>query len=149
MCKKALKAEEGKTAFKNVQNIYKEFEVLQRMSHPSICKCIGMNTQEKINNKTADQFDEGEIKIKNHRKSTTSKAGAQKTTIAIFLKYHPMNLRECLEDNILNNTLKAKLSVEVAFGMLHIHENGMIHRDLKLENVMVNYMTLDWPMSTR
>lgn len=60
-----------------------------------------------------------------------------------------MNLRECLEDNILNNTLKAKLSVEVAFGMLHIDENGMIHRDLKLENVMVNYMTLDSPMSTR
>ena len=49
MCKKVLKAEEGKTTFKNVQNIYKEFEVLQRMSHPSICKCIGMNTQEKIN----------------------------------------------------------------------------------------------------
>ena len=33
--------------------------------------------------------------------------------------------------------MKTKLAVEVAFGMLHIHENGMIHRDLKFENVML------------
>lgn len=48
-----------------------------------------------------------------------------------------MNLRQCLEEGNLNNTLKTKLAVEVAFGMLHIHENGMIHRDSKIESVML------------
>ncbi|KAK8888329.1 hypothetical protein M9Y10_039396 [Tritrichomonas musculus] len=141
LCKKVLKAEEGKTTFKDVQNIYKEFEVLVRMSHPSICKCIGMNPQEKLNNNEDDKkdnSDDEEIAIKS--KFSPKTESKPNTTIAIFLKYHPMNLRECLERDILNNTLKAKLVVEIAFGMLHIHEHGMIHRDLKLENVMINYI---------
>lgn len=37
MCKKVLKVEEDKTTFK-------EFEVLQQLPHPSICKCIKMTT---------------------------------------------------------------------------------------------------------
>ena len=151
MCKKVLKAEEGATTFKDFQNIYKEFEVLQQLSHPSICKSIGMNPQEEVKTEkksSKEEFaqyeeddEEEEFKIKSNKKSSSSsKENKKKTTIAIFLKYHPMNLKECLERDILSNTLKAKLVVEIAFGMLHIHDNGMIHRDLKLENVMVNYI---------
>ena len=144
LCKKVLKAEEGRTTFNDFRNIYKEFEVLAGMNHPSICKCVGLNPQEKLNDDDKDtneeDEDEDEIEIKSKFTPGSTNKDKSKTTIAIFLKFHPMNLRECLERDILNNTLKAKLVVEIAFGMLHIHEHGMIHRDLKLENVMVNYI---------
>lgn len=39
---------------------------------------------------------------------------------------------------MISNTLKARIAVEVAFGMKHIHSLGMMHRDLKLENIMMN-----------
>ena len=38
----------------------------------------------------------------------------------------------------MNNTLKMKIAVEIAFGMQYLHSIGMIHRDLKIENVMLN-----------
>ena len=140
LCKKVLKAEEGRTTFNDFRNIYKEFEVLAGMNHPSICKCVGMNPQEKLNDNDKDTNEEDEIEIKSEFASGSTTERKSKTTIAIFLKFHPLNLRQCLERDILNNTLKAKLAVEIGFGMLHIHEHGMIHRDLKLENVMVNYI---------
>lgn len=94
------------------------------MNHPSICKCIDYK-------KDSEEDDD---------KHGINKNFTPGSTVSIFLKFHPMNLRECLERNILNNTLKAKLAVEIGFGMLHIHDSGMIHRDLKLENVTVNYI---------
>ena len=42
------------------------------------------------------------------------------------------------ENKLLSNTLKVRISIEVAFGMSHIHWHRMIHRDLKLENIMMN-----------
>lgn len=39
-----------------------------------------------------------------------------------------------------NNTMKIKIAIEVAFGMLHLHNMGLMHRDLKIENIMLNYI---------
>ncbi|KAK8887744.1 hypothetical protein M9Y10_038798 [Tritrichomonas musculus] len=39
---------------------------------------------------------------------------------------------------MLTSTLKAKVAVEVAFAMLHLHTLGMMHRDLKIESIMMN-----------
>ena len=122
MCKKVSKYEEGQTSFKNMQNIIKEFEVLCRIDHPSLCKAIGINMQEKY---PADNS------YNDNEENPT-------TTIAIFIDFQPYKLKDCLEQKILNNTLKAKIAVEVCFGMSYIHRLGMIHRDLKIENIMLN-----------
>lgn len=45
MCKNIIKKDKD-TTFKNLQNAYKEFEILQFINHPCICKSIGINTQE-------------------------------------------------------------------------------------------------------
>ena len=55
------------------------------------------------------------------------------------MEFVPYKIQECLEKGIINNTLKVRISIEVAFGMAHIHNLGMMHRDLKLENIMLNY----------
>lgn len=113
MCKKVIKLKE-ETAFKNVQNAIKEFEFLVSFHHPCICQAIGLNTSEKVKGKK-DQ-----------------------TTIAIYLEYYKYNLKNFLRETIINNTIKARIAVEVAFAMSFIHKHNMIHRDLKAENIMLN-----------
>ncbi|KAK8876221.1 hypothetical protein M9Y10_006412 [Tritrichomonas musculus] len=47
MRKKVLKIEDN-IPMKDVQNTYKEFEVIYSMKHPCICKAIGFNPQDEI-----------------------------------------------------------------------------------------------------
>lgn len=110
MLKKVLKPEE-KIQFKDLQNTIKEFEVLHQINHPCICKTFGMNIQEGF----------GDLK-----------------TIAIFLEFLDFDLKMCLDKNILSNSMKVKIAVEVASGMSYLHKHGMIHRDLNIDNIMLN-----------
>ena len=47
ICKKVIKIKDGKE-FKTAQNAVKEFEVMLSLDHPCICKAIGYNTSEKV-----------------------------------------------------------------------------------------------------
>lgn len=149
MCKKVLKAiDEKEKIFKKIQNSIKEFEALQHLHHPSICEALGLNMQEKIkdndsinNKRTKEQkkeegTDDYDIE---YDESDEEQNKEEKTTIALFIEYLPYKLKEVLEKNMLNNTLKVRVAVEIAFGMSHIHSHNMMHRDLKIENIMLNY----------
>jgi len=43
-----------------------------------------------------------------------------------YLQHHPISLRKALE-----------IILEIAYALCHLHTHGIIHRDLKLENVLV------------
>ena len=60
------------------------------------------------------------------------------TTIALFLEYCPNSLKFFIENKKLDNTLKTNIAVEIAHAMLFIHNKGLIHRDLKIENIMLD-----------
>ena len=47
MCKKVLKYNKGQIKIKDAKNALKEFELLHNLSHPCICKAIGINISEK------------------------------------------------------------------------------------------------------
>lgn len=47
ICKKVIKIKDGKE-FKTARNAVKEFEVMHSLDHPCICKAIGYNTSEKV-----------------------------------------------------------------------------------------------------
>ena len=94
----------------------KEIEVLQNDSHPCICEMIGVNIQEKCNDSDNDEY----------------------TTAAFFFKYLPYSLKELIENNTLNNTLKTRIAVEIAFGMSFIHKQKQIHRNLCVDNIRLN-----------
>ena len=151
MCKKVLKTDDKQVSFDKFRNSLKEFEALISLDHPCICKAVGVNIQEKVeNNKKSsrksgtegrDDPDDVEYESDNDDddEDDNKEKKQEKTTVALFTEFLPYKLKDSLEKGIINNTLKVRVAVEVAFGMNCIHERGMMHRDLKIENVMLNY----------
>lgn len=56
----------------------------------------------------------------------------------MYLEFLPISLKECLNENVLNNTLKVRIAIEVSHALNFIHNQKMIHRDVKIENIMLN-----------
>ena len=119
MCKKVLKYKEGQTTIKDAKRAIQEFHILYNISHPCICKALGINISEKM-----------ELVNKKGEKQEI-------TTIAIFLEYIEYGLNEFLKAEI-NNTLKVRIILDIVHAMNYLHKHGMIHRDLKIENIMLN-----------
>ncbi|KAK8841617.1 hypothetical protein M9Y10_027242 [Tritrichomonas musculus] len=117
MCKKVIKEVSDDRAFKALKNAVKEIEVSGAVRHPCICDLLGYNTQERL---------------------PVFGKESEKTTVALFFELLPYSVKEVASKNLLSNTLKVRIAVEVAFGMSHLHSRGMMHRDLKLENIMMN-----------
>ena len=117
MCKKAIKEVSDDRAFKTLQDALKEIYVSQTVHHPCICDLLGYNTKERLPAIGKEE---------------------EKTIVALFFELLPYSVKEVASKNLLSNTLKVRIAVEVAFGMSHLHSRGMMHRDLKLENIMMN-----------
>lgn len=118
MCKKVLKYREDQTTIKDVQNAVKEFEVLYRISHPCICKSIGIKIQENV--------------------GLDKEEGEEITTVAIFLEYVDYKLTDFLKSKMFNNSSKILIVLDVVHALNYIHKHRIIYRDLKNENIMLN-----------
>lgn len=117
MCKKVIYLDKNEFSFKEMRNAMKEFEILHVMNHPCICQAIGINTSEVIKNEESEE----EI-----------------TTIALFLEFIDYKLKDLMTKNYLNNTLKARIVLEIAHAMNYLYKLGHIHRDLNADNIMLN-----------
>ena len=113
---KVLKIE-GAT-IEDVKNAQKEFQVLHSLHHPCICRSIAINPTKVLSKKTQTKD--------------------EVTTVALFIEFIDFTLKDCLAKDIVRNTLKARIVVEISHGMKYIHSKKMIYRDLKIDNIMLN-----------
>lgn len=118
MCKKVIKYKNGQSTIKDVQRTMNEFQIMYFTSHPCICKALGINLSENI-----------EIVVDGNKENVT--------TAALFLEYLKFNLSDVLKMKV-DNTFKTKVALDIAHAMNFIHKRGMMHRDLKIENIMLN-----------
>ncbi|KAK8837408.1 hypothetical protein M9Y10_036842 [Tritrichomonas musculus] len=119
ICKKVVKDCGDENAFKTLKNSLKELEVGMNAHHPCICEALGYNTNEAL-------------------PGTAQEDQEEKTTIALFFELLPFSIESVIKKGLMSNTLKVRIAVEVAFGMSYLHSHGMMHRDLKLGNIMMN-----------
>lgn len=55
----------------------------------------------------------------------------------LFLEFMEQNLKDYIVTNP-SHTLKARIAVEIASGMMHLHRLGMVHGNLRVDNIMLN-----------
>lgn len=63
--------------------------------------------------------------------------GDKETPPAILLEYCPKNLFTVIKNNELSNVEIACVMYEIAEGMKYLHNNNVIHRDLKPGNILI------------
>ncbi|KAK8890323.1 hypothetical protein M9Y10_035096 [Tritrichomonas musculus] len=132
ICKKVLKIDEHR-------GIFNKFENFIYLNHPCICQAYGFNMDEKVNinsdNKIATLKESNEnieeIKYLNETRPVS--------TSALFMEFLPYKLKNAIIKGILNNTLKTRIAVEIAFGLSFIHQQEMNYQNLTVESVMLNY----------
>lgn len=116
ICKKVLKIDKTKATLKDYDDSVQEFEKLCSLHHPCLCDAIGINNSETV--KTANDN--------------------ETTTIALFFEYCPNSIKTLLDNEMIDNTLKTKIVIEIAHALLFVHNHGLIHRDLTFDNVLLN-----------
>ncbi|ELP91904.1 serine-threonine protein kinase, putative [Entamoeba invadens IP1] len=59
-------------------------------------------------------------------------------SISLVIEFCPLgSLKKFLKENFASNLLKLRFCLDVAKGMLYLHSNNVIHRDLKPDNCLV------------
>ena len=66
--------------------------------------------------------------------------GRRRKTRCIIMPFYEMNLRDYLRMNFTQLTVKEKLNFihDIACGLLFLFENGVVHRDMKLDNLLID-----------
>ena len=105
-----------KTGFAEQKRATDEYFLLYNLDHPSICRAVAANPVETIKNVDNENV----------------------TTFAMFTEFIENNLKDCLDNKMLDNTTKTKIVVEIAHGMSYIHKKGLIFRSLNIDSIRLN-----------
>ena len=91
--------------------INREIGILMRLQHPNIIQFIGYSLKD----------------FKGNDNVTLIMTLAEKGSLSTVLQ----NVQHGLADPIYDNTIRQKILIGIARGMMYLHKNHVIHRDLK------------------
>ncbi|KAK8850059.1 hypothetical protein M9Y10_018170 [Tritrichomonas musculus] len=94
--------------FDKVKNLYSEYEILFQLSHPNIVKAYGFYLGDKTHNP------------------------------ALLLEYCKFNLDKVIKMKALKDFELVGVIYEICSAMKYVHAHKIIHRDLKMTNILVN-----------
>ena len=103
---------------KNRQMINREILIMIRCKHPTIINFYGYSYKNFFN----------------QNKITIYMEIAENGSLADVLK----KVRQGLADHRYTNTIRQIILIGIAYGMMHLHRNHVIHCDLKPENVLLD-----------
>ncbi|KAK8839529.1 hypothetical protein M9Y10_031888 [Tritrichomonas musculus] len=98
--------------------INQEIGIMIRCKHPTIIKFYGFSSKDFVDQQNVTIFMEF----------------AEKGSLADYLD----KSRKGLSDVLFDNTVRQIILVGIARGMMHLHQNGVIHRDLKPGNILLD-----------
>lgn len=129
--KKIIKENENLRSETYLSNAVRRFKILHAINHPCIIRAIAINTNERITNEEMNKNEPRHSK-KDHRSRKIQ------VTTAFYFEYLEFSLKEVIHEHFLSNTLKARIAIEVASGISHLHHRGMIIHDLNPNRIKLN-----------
>lgn len=109
ICKKVIKYKSSQITDKDVQKVLQKYNDIYSTNHLCLCQAYGISTSSE----------------------------KQLTTVSLYYEYIEYGMNDLLSVRI-NNTMKTKIVIDIVHAMSFLHKKGMMHRDLKVENVMFN-----------
>lgn len=110
----ALKSLYPSSDFDHEKYINREINIMIRLNHPSVIKFYGYS------------IDDDDVSILMQY--------AQKGSLLSILKL----IRSGKEVPGYDNTVRQKILIGIARGMMHLHKNNLVHRDIKPDNIMLD-----------
>ena len=94
--------------FNGIKQFMKEFELLRYIKHPSVVNVYGFSISD------------------------------ENSFSSIYFEYLPITLNQAMQTSLFTNTLKTKVVIEICSGLDYIHDCGIIHCDIKDENILLS-----------
>lgn len=133
--------------FQGIKHFIAEFELLQYLNHPCTATVYGFEMGTDDQHPCAIYFDVLQVSLMSAISASDTLAQTLSSSLSTSSSIPSMSSNSLPKDSsrfystghrLFTNSLRARCLVEICCGMEYVHACGIIHRDLKAENILFN-----------